>query len=82
MKKLTSLFVLFSGVTATLLMAFGFDQAAQKMDPVAQKSLPISSMQTGEIAALPCAPCTTGGGSGGGSGGGGFTDGSDRQFHA
>jgi hypothetical protein len=32
------------------------------MDPVAQKAIPISTMQTGEIASLPCASCTTGGG--------------------
>ena len=58
MKKLTSLTVLFGGAVATLLLAVGLNNAAQKMDPVAQKSIPISTMQTGEIAALPCAPCS------------------------
>ncbi|HRI82735.1 MAG TPA: hypothetical protein PLF88_09885 [Opitutaceae bacterium] len=66
MKKLSSLFLLASGVVATLLLAVGLNQAAQKMDPVAQKSSPISTMQTGEIASLPCAPCTTGEPGGGG----------------
>ncbi|MCW5550437.1 MAG: hypothetical protein KIT44_15850, partial [Opitutaceae bacterium] len=60
MKKLTSLFLLASGVVATLLLAVGLNQAAQKMDPVAQKSSPISTMQTGEIASMPCMSCTTG----------------------
>lgn len=60
MKKLSSLFLLASGVVATLLLAVGLNQAAQKLDPVAQKSSPISTMQTGEIASLPCMPCTTG----------------------
>ena len=47
-----------SSVVATLLLAVGLSNAAQKIDPVAQKSIPISTMQTGDIAALPCAPCT------------------------
>jgi len=46
---------------ATLLLAVGFAEAAQKMDPVSQKSIPISTMQTGDIAAMPCTSCTTGG---------------------
>jgi hypothetical protein len=68
MKKLNPLFLLASGVVATLLLAVGLNQAAQKMDPVAQKSSPISTMQTGEIASLPCAPCTNGEPPGGGNG--------------
>lgn len=62
MKKLTSLAILLSSTAATLLLAVGFTQAAQKLDPVAQKSLTISTMETGEIASLPCAPCDGGGG--------------------
>jgi len=58
MKKLTSLAALLGSAVATLLLAVGFTQAAQKMDPVSQKSIPISTMQTGDIAALPCASCT------------------------
>jgi hypothetical protein len=58
MKKLTSFLVLLSGAVATLLLAVGLNQAAQKMDPVAQKSLTISTMQTGDVASLPCMPCT------------------------
>ncbi len=42
---------------ATVLMAVGMVQAAQKLDPVAQKSLTISTMETGDIASLPCAAC-------------------------
>ncbi len=84
MKQLTSsLLALLSGVAATVLLAIGFNQAAQKLDPVAQKSLPISTMQTGEIASMPCMPCTNGSGGGGGSGNGdGEVIGSDHQFHA
>jgi hypothetical protein len=66
MKKLTSLLVLCSGAVATLFLAVGLNQAAQKMDPVAQKSLSISTMQTGDLASMPCVSCTTGGGSGNG----------------
>ncbi|MBX3751906.1 MAG: hypothetical protein KF897_17645 [Opitutaceae bacterium] len=58
MKKLTSLAALLGSAVATLLLAVGFTQAAQKMDPVSQKSIPISTMQTGDIAALPCASCS------------------------
>jgi hypothetical protein len=84
MNKLKTLTLLVSGSVATILMAVGLNEAAQKVDPVSQKSLPISTMETGDIASMPCAPCT------GGDypppppppGGGGFTDGSDRQFHA
>lgn len=57
MKKLTSLVLLGSSVLATVLMAFGMSHAAQKLDPVAQKSLTISTMETGEIAAVPCIGC-------------------------
>lgn len=60
MKKLTSLAVLLGSAVATLLLAVGFTNAAQKVDPVSQKSIPISTMQTGEIATLPCASCTGG----------------------
>lgn len=60
MKKLTSLAALLGSAVATLLLAFGFTNAAQKMDPVSQKSVTISTMQTGDIAALPCASCTNG----------------------
>ncbi len=60
MKKLTSLAVLCGSAVATLLLAVGFTNAAQKMDPVSQKSVPITTMQTGDIAALPCAPCSGG----------------------
>ena len=84
MKKLTSLAILLSSALATLLMAVGMSQTAQKLDPVAQKSLQISTMQTGDIAALPCMSC---------SGdddptpppppsGGGVLGGGDRQFNA
>jgi hypothetical protein len=58
MKKLTSLAVLLGSAVATLLLAVGLSEAAQKLDPVTQKSVPISTMQTGDIAALPCASCT------------------------
>ena len=58
MKKLTSLAALLGSAVATLLLAVGFTQAAQKMDPASQKSIPISTMQTGDIAALPCASCS------------------------
>ncbi len=66
MKKLTSLLILCSGAAATLLLAVGLNEAAQKMDPVAQKSLPISTMQTGDIASMPCLSCTAGEPGGGG----------------
>lgn len=58
MKKLISLAALIGSAVATLLLAVGFTNAAQKMDPVSQKSIPISTMQTGDIAALPCASCS------------------------
>ncbi len=57
MKKLTSLTILFSSALATVLMAVGMTEMAQKLDPVAQKSLTISTMQTGDVAALPCVAC-------------------------
>lgn len=60
MKKLTSLAVLLGSAVATLLLAVGFTNAAQKVDPVSQKSIPISTMQTGDIAAFPCASCSGG----------------------
>ncbi len=60
MKKLTSLAALLGSAVATLLLAVGFTNAAQKMDPVAQKSLPISTMQTGDVAAMPCMSCSGG----------------------
>lgn len=60
MKKLTSLAALLGSAVATLLLAVGLNDVAQKMDPVSQKSIPISTMQTGDIAALPCAPCSGG----------------------
>ncbi|MBX3751788.1 MAG: hypothetical protein KF897_17050 [Opitutaceae bacterium] len=60
MKKLTSLAALLGSAVATLLLAVGFNNAAQKMDPVSQKSIPISTMQTGDIAAMPCTSCSTG----------------------
>jgi hypothetical protein len=69
MKKLTSLLVLLSGAAASLLLAVGLNQAAQKMDPVAQKSLTISTMQTGDIASMPCMSCTNGEPPPGGGGG-------------
>ncbi len=58
MKKLTSFALLLSSAVATLLMAVGMTQAAQKLDPVAQKALTISTMETGDIAALPCMSCS------------------------
>jgi len=73
MKKLTSLTLLLSSTVATVLMAVGMNQTAQKLDPVAQKSLTISTMETGDVAAMPCAPCT-----GGGDGGGGLMGGKDQ----
>jgi len=60
MKKLSSLAVLLGSSVATLLLAVGLSEAAQKLDPVSQKSVPISTMQTGDIAALPCASCSGG----------------------
>jgi hypothetical protein len=60
MKKLTSLAILLSSSVATLLLAVGLNEAAQKMDPVAQKSTTISTMQTGDIASMPCMSCSTG----------------------
>jgi len=60
MKKLTSLAILLSSSVATLLLAVGLNEAAQKIDPVAHKSTTISTMQTGDIASMPCMSCTGG----------------------
>lgn len=60
MKKLTSLSLFLTSALATVFMAVGMIQTAQKLDPVAQKSLTISTMETGDVAALPCAACSGG----------------------
>lgn len=73
MKKYPSIVIFISGAASALLLALGFNQAAQKLDPVSHKSQTISTIETGEIADMPCMACTGsgGGGSGGGNSGGG-----------
>lgn len=43
-----------AGSAAAALLALGFSDAAGKLDPVSQKTVNASSMQTGEASALPC----------------------------
>lgn len=62
MKKITSLVVTFSlSVAATMLLTFGFGSMAEKLDPVAAKAKAITSSDMGQVASLPCMPCSGGG---------------------
>ena len=60
MNKLTSSISVCLSIAATLFLALGFGAFAEKLDPVVVKAKEITTTEAGQVASLPCAPCSGG----------------------
>lgn len=52
--KILTIGTLASSVVATLFLALGLNHAAQKFDPIVQKTVSVTTLEIGEVSANPC----------------------------